>query len=214
MKKLIYSLFLFTFIQNIYADSIPIKTNQWKIYFGYDQIGAGNAHYFYRENDGMFTENGFIKSKFFKLGIERRIEKYFSVSLDFSLGLNRVVQSTRMVYNSEYNTWLELGNYENKLVSYSTFATKFHPLKFLNKDKLKLDIYFTQRLVSFFFQGRGNGFDLERNFILNPRLAYHFGSGISYDFKPKWGVFVEVYYLTTKKHTPETPYNLGIHYKF
>jgi hypothetical protein len=213
MKINLLLVFLFVFIlSKASVDSLGKKEINWKIYFAYDQIGK--SQYFFRETGGVFTDVGFSKSHFFKLGVEREFKKYFSVSLDFSIGKVRVVQSTEMVYITEMNTWIERGNYENKFVIYSTLATKFHPLKLLNKNKLKFDIYFSQRLVSFFYHGRGGKFELERNFILNPRLAYHFGSGISYDFKPNWGFFAEVYYLTTKKHTPETPYNFGIHYKF
>jgi hypothetical protein len=208
MKINLVLVFLFGFIlSKASVDSLTKKDNHWKIYFAYDKIGAGELHF--RE-----TNKGFSDSQFVKFGLEKGFKKYFSLSFDISLGITSVVQSTRMLYLSDYNVWIELGNYENKFVAYSTLATKFHPLKLLNKDKLKFDIYFSQRLVSFYYHGRGGKFDLERNYILNPRLAYHFGSGISYNFKSNWGIFAEVYYLTTKKHTPETPYNFGIHYRF
>ncbi len=206
MGKLIYSLILFIIFINSYADSIPKKQNNWKIYFAYDKIGSGDNHLF-------DSKKGYINSKFIKFGFEKKIKKYYSFDLGFSLSYVSLYQETKLIYNPTRDVWTESKIYENKLVPYLTFATKFHPFKLLTQKNIKLDIYIAQRLVAFPFS-TFLVFQPDRNYILNPRLAYHFGSGISYDFKPNWGFFAEVYYLTTKKHTPETPYNFGIHYRF
>jgi hypothetical protein len=218
MKINLVLIFLFGFIlSKASVDSLTKKDNHWKIYFAYNQIGAGDFHYY----NNNFGERGFGKylfeeyltTKFLKLGLDWNFKNYLSLGLGLSFGYINTFDGMIKEYLPSSNRWKDQYSYKNKLMTFVTVSNKFQPLKLLEIKKLKWDFYFSQRIILFPYPVN-NKIDLERNYILNPRLAYHFGSGISYDFKPNWGFFTEVYYLTTKKHTPETPCNFGIHYKF